>query len=84
MIPEEARDTVSKLSDEEVAELVSIYEDIKKYETALDEEAREADPEAYAQMEQEYQSKMAELDKKYAEDMEKLQGCCKKANPRYR
>ncbi len=51
MSPEEAKDHIAHLNDEEVGLLLPRYEAIKDYEDAVDAAAQEANPEEYAKIE---------------------------------
>ena len=71
--PKEAEERVESLSDEEVKKLVSVYQDIKDYQDAIDDVAQEVDPKKYAKIQEEYETKMDKVENDYAADMEKLQ-----------
>jgi hypothetical protein len=73
MMPEEAKEHVEKLSDEEVDKLILLYTDIKKYQRAIEKVAREADPKEYIKTEEEYENKMAKIDEDYEKEMEAIQ-----------
>ena len=51
---EEAKEFVDKLSEEKAAKIVSVYEDIKKFEDNLEFVVKNTNPEAYEKAREEY------------------------------
>lgn len=72
--PKEAKEHVDNLSDEEVELLVSTYGDLEGLETVMEEAVKEADPEKYMKVKDEYEAKL-KLDKEeYGKELQKIEG----------
>jgi len=72
--PEEAKEHVDNLSDEEVELLVSTYGDLEGVEGVIEEVVKEVEPEQYRKVKDEYEGKL-KLDKEeYNEEVQKIGG----------
>ena len=73
LLPEEVKEHMEKLSENEIDELVSEYEAILEYRKSLEEEAGLSDPEKYNQIQEEFNKKLQQVDEDYINGMEKIQ-----------
>jgi hypothetical protein len=74
LTPNEAREHVDNLSDEEVELLISTYEGLEGAEGFIEEVVKEAEPEEYKKVKDEYEAKL-KLDKEeYEKELQKIEG----------
>src|SRR3989344_5488579 len=69
----QALEFVEKSSDESVTKLVSVYEEIKKFEDNLEFVVKQTDPETYQKMKNEYYQKLLVLQEEFLKDAEEIQ-----------
>jgi len=72
-LPEEVEGWVKNLDDEDVALLVSIYEDILNYKNNLDALAKKNNPEEYEKLKREYEEKLKNIDNEYTKQIEEIE-----------
>jgi len=70
---EEAKEFVDKLSEEKAAKIVSVYEDIKKFEDNLEFVVKNTNPEAYEKAREEYYQKISLLQEEFVKNAEEIQ-----------
>jgi len=70
---EEAKDFVEKSSDDTIAKLVSVYEEIKKFEDDLEFVVKSTNPEKYEKMQKEYYQKLQVLQEEFVKNAEEIQ-----------
>ena len=73
LVPEEAREHLEKLSEDEIDELISDYEAVLNYRKSLEEEAKQSDPKKYQKIQDEYEKNLEKAELDYLEQMEKVQ-----------
>jgi len=73
MLPKEAEETISKMSDDDVDYLIEAYSDVDNYENVLDDYVRSVDPEGYDKLSKEYRQKLAKIKEDNDYKMEKIQ-----------
>lgn len=69
----EAGNFVEKSSDETVAKLVSVYEEIKKFDDNLEFVVKSTNPEKYEKMQGEYYQKLRVLQEEFVKNAEEIQ-----------
>jgi len=69
----EARKLADNLSSENISKLVSIYEDIKKFEDNIDFIAKNSDPQIYQKLKDEYFQKLLVLREDFVKNAESIQ-----------
>jgi hypothetical protein len=69
--PDEAREDAEKLTEEDLDKLLEAYEAVRVYREELENSVREADPEKYAEIMEDYHNKMLDAELEYADNSEK-------------
>jgi NAD-dependent SIR2 family protein deacetylase len=72
IVPEEAKENLEKLSEEEIKELLSMYMEVRDYQDEVDSLARDIDPQKYAEIQENYYQKLSKLDEDYSNKMEEV------------
>jgi transketolase len=73
LTPEDAREHLENLNDEEVKLLLEMYGAVAKFEEEVEAAAKEADPEEYAKAEDEYQKQLLQLKQNYNHRKQQIQ-----------
>lgn len=70
---DEAQEHLKHLSDDEVKNLLIVYQDVYDTEQQIEADAVEANPEKAAKIEEDYQQKIEQAHEQYYDDLEKIQ-----------
>ncbi len=73
MTPEEVREHVEKLSDEEIDILTKKLEAVKKYQDEIELAAKKEDPDKYEKLRREHEEKAVKLEENHLREMEEIQ-----------